>query len=886
MAVRYDAYCRADRVFYDSPTRLSDRSTRFAATDRNAPTGWDRSERGVWVTLRPTDEALPAQGWKIHVSSVPDRAAEVIDKVWDYCTAERVAFKFLRSQDVLTAGNAKYADRGSSGKLVAIYPHDEVTLERALRDLHAALAGVQGPYVLSDLRWGSGPLYVRFGGFVDRYCVSETGEQVLAVQRPDGVLVPDRRGPAFEVPAWAPVPDFIRAQIDAAGTGPAAEFPYRIERALHFSNGGGIYLATDPATGRKVVLREARPFAALDSAGADAVARLHAERAALEAAAGLPFVPAVLGHFRYWEHHYLVEEYIEGETLRSSIAHRYPLTRARADARRTAAYTTWALDVLDQVDAALTELHARGLVFGDLHPSNILVRPDGRIALIDFEGATNVASETPVTMGAAGFAARGVRQGTAVDAYAMACLRLAMFLPLTVLLDKADGKAADLVARVHERFPVPERFGAQVLQGLAVASIGAVVTPAQSRPSARDAGATPAWQDPHPDWSALRECVAEGILASATPWRSDRLFPGDIEQFRDGGLNVAHGAAGVLYALSDTGVGTREEHVEWLVRMTRRTRNPRPGLYDGLHGIAYVLDHLGRRTAALDVLDRALELTDRVTAAGLFDGLAGIGLNLLHFCSVTGDDSLHGAAMDVADRLARALGKDVADLRGPVWRRPGLMHGATGAASLFLRLHALEPAGPWLVFAAQALRCDLRSCEVSEGTLQMRDEGRLLPYLAEGSAGLGIVLDQYGRYRHDPAFELAQRRIERACAAEFVIGSGLFTGRAGLLAYLAERKTTREDTPRRGALNNHMRRLGWHAVRHDGHYAFPGEYLLRLSMDVATGSAGVVLAMDSALGSPTSVLPLLGAGRGEVTRHHSSAPSAVPAPGGRAASAA
>jgi hypothetical protein len=33
------------------------------------------------------------------------------------------------------------------------------------------LYGQPGPYILSDLRWGSGPLYVRYGGFAERYCI-------------------------------------------------------------------------------------------------------------------------------------------------------------------------------------------------------------------------------------------------------------------------------------------------------------------------------------------------------------------------------------------------------------------------------------------------------------------------------------------------------------------------------------------------------------------------------------------------------------------------------------------------------------------------------------------------------------------------------------------
>ena len=98
--------------------------------------------------------------------------------------------------------------------------------------------------------------------------------------------------------------------------------------------------------------------------------------------------------------------------------------------------------------------------------------------------------------------------------------------------------------------------------------------------------------------------MTSAILASATPERDDRLFPGDPKQFGTEGVDVAYGAAGVLYALAAAGAGRHPEHEEWLIR---RATDPKPGvrfgLYDGLHGVAYVLDRLDRRPEALKVLD-------------------------------------------------------------------------------------------------------------------------------------------------------------------------------------------------------------------------------------------------------------------------------------------
>ncbi|MFD2122422.1 hypothetical protein ACFSNO_27530 [Streptomyces cirratus] len=72
---------------------------------------------------------------------------------------------------------------------------------------------------------------------------------------------------------------------------PAGTSRFRATRALHFSNGGGVYVATDTRTGGSVLLKEARPLAGLDEDGADAVARLEREHWALEQLSGLELHP-------------------------------------------------------------------------------------------------------------------------------------------------------------------------------------------------------------------------------------------------------------------------------------------------------------------------------------------------------------------------------------------------------------------------------------------------------------------------------------------------------------------------------------------------------------------------------------------------------------------
>jgi eukaryotic-like serine/threonine-protein kinase len=69
--------------------------------------------------------------------------------------------------------------------------------------------------------------------------------------------------------------------------------------------------------------------------------------------------------------HYLVTEYIEGETLRQR------LNAGPMDLNQT-------LDVGLQVASALQAAHANGIIHRDIKPENVMVRPDGLVKVLDF----------------------------------------------------------------------------------------------------------------------------------------------------------------------------------------------------------------------------------------------------------------------------------------------------------------------------------------------------------------------------------------------------------------------------------------------------------------------------------------------------------------------
>jgi serine/threonine protein kinase len=853
----YEDFCLVDPFFYDAPALSNDEHGAFLA-DLEPPSGWRRQSSGHWMLMHPDGATLPSQGWKVHVAATLASLDDVLRTTWDFCVARRLPFKYLRNRNLYITQNTKYADRRSSGKLLTLYPAHDAELERTLHELGSILDGHDSPYILSDLRWDRGPLYVRYGGFRDRTCRAESGELVAAVEDPTGRLVPDVRHLVFQPPVWAPIPSCLAATYERFQAPVDEPLPYTITEALHYSNGGGVYLATDDRTGSAVVLKEARPFAGIDGDGNDAVDRLDRERRALEMLAGLECVPRLIEQRTWWEHHFLVVERVEGQTLSECLADRQPMLRRDSTPAERASYAEWAAHILDQVELGLAAMHDRSVIFGDLHPRNVIVRPDDSIAFVDFELASHVDENWSPTLGDPGFAAPSGTTGFAIDTYALGCVRVASFLPLTSLLRWEHGKLDDLLAAITRRFPVPPDFVATVRRDLGRVPATDAPPPANGASSGRAALLPPTGE---PDWLTLLASIGAAIGASATPERSDRLFPGDPAQFADdglGGLSFAYGAAGILWALHRVGAEVPIEHVDWIVANLRRDTPSPPGFYNGTTGIAYALHVLGRRDAAAELIDHLLQSPLDDADVSLYSGAAGVGLAVLELGQATDDQRWLRSARQLADGVLAALHHGSAN---PV--ETGLMHGWSGPALFLLRLYEATADGALLAAAAAALRRDLERCLwTDDQTLQVDQDWRLLPYLSIGSAGIGAVADELSRHTRDEPLDRDIDGLRRASCAEALVQAGLFNGRAGLMLHLANRGEGKGP-----AMRTHLVNLAWHGVSFGGELAFVGDQLLRLSMDLATGSAGVLLALAAALDDPNVSLPFLVRGRTRVRDH-------------------
>ena len=151
--------------------------------------------------------------------------------------------------------------------------------------------------------------------------------------------------------------------------------PYAVERQLGAGAMGVVFLARDERLGRKVALK------LLPAAFAEDLERLarFEREARLLAALHHQNVASLFGLEATDGQHFLVMEYVEGETLAARIA-RGPMELDDV------------LDVGEQIGRGLAAAHDRGIVHRDLKPGNVLVTPQGRAKIVDFGLAKDLAS--------------------------------------------------------------------------------------------------------------------------------------------------------------------------------------------------------------------------------------------------------------------------------------------------------------------------------------------------------------------------------------------------------------------------------------------------------------------------------------------------------------
>ncbi|MDF4004369.1 class III lanthionine synthetase LanKC [Luteibacter sp. PPL552] len=825
---------------------------------KNGSRTWDLGRRGVWVQCMPSDATLPAQGWKIHVSSVVTTARVVLAITAAVLVSDGIPFKFAADATMLGHINGKRWPRGGSGKFITIYPRHVGEFRRVLDDLHASLSGYAGPYVLTDRRYrDSLVLHYRYGGIRGEPRIGSDGRSEWMLTRPDGSLEPDARQPCFRLPDWLrdPFPD----GDDASSPGALGGGRFRVRHALSFSAAGGVYVADDLDEGRRVIIKEARPYIGGHDA---ATVTLRKEFRLLRLLAPLGVAPRPVAHFREWEHTFLVEEYLEGDTLRHWLGRRYPWIKTRATRADVKAFLDDVCKVMGHLATTIQRVHDVGVSIGDLSFHNCIVAADGRVRIIDLEACIEDGLDTTLDLRTPGFASAAPRRRThaeacAEDAYAFGANLLAAMMPINAMLPLDRDAAARFAHRMVRDMGYPVEIG-EVILGLMADDPTRRPRPADAMRCLRDAvehldGGNP--PVPHRGGPYLPACdpapeLFRFIDERAAEARPDRYVPAGAEIFQSHPWGVAHGAAGILHAYLRGRRSPPEGLVDYLLAGTRSARQRGTNLAGGDSGIAWVLYDAGKTGEATDLLRQSSSFDGE--PHGLHDGRAGWGLARVKAWYETADGVFLRDAIGAGDAVLAAAMEDPAGYRWPAGgRQPvGLAYGASGIALFLLHLHLVTGEPKYIRGAHEALRYDFAQRRLNPDgdptwPLQV-GHGTVTPYLRCGTAGVVAVAARMLAVTGDVRYRDMVMAADADLFRPHAISPGRFDGLAGigevlldLAVYLPDRASIYRREAHRVASG-----IEPFLVRRPGGLAVPGAELVRLSCDFATGSAGVAAFFD------------------------------------------
>ncbi len=157
--------------------------------------------------------------------------------------------------------------------------------------------------------------------------------------------------------------------------------PYEILAPIGAGGMGEVYRAKDPRLGRDVAIKV---LPAAFSSDPDRLKRFEQEARA----AGVLNHPNITIVYDIGSHEgapYVVQELLEGETLRSELA------GGRFSPRK-------AIDYAVQIAQGLAAAHEKGIVHRDLKPENLFVTKEGRVKILDFGLAKLTQPEAPAAI--------------------------------------------------------------------------------------------------------------------------------------------------------------------------------------------------------------------------------------------------------------------------------------------------------------------------------------------------------------------------------------------------------------------------------------------------------------------------------------------------------
>ncbi|RIO07388.1 hypothetical protein BUZ94_13065 [Mammaliicoccus sciuri] len=809
--------------------------------------------KGLWTYVNFKTK-IPDQGWKVHISANLENDIDILNIVTEYCAENKITFKHLSDKFMLVFLNGKYINRGSAGKFITIYPSNCEVFKKTLDDLYNSLNKFEGSYILSDKRYKDCKvLYYRFGGINGKTELNYRGEQEYYLTAPNGEKVSDTRYAYWNPPYWIEDP-FEFEDNDDTSDGDLLHDRYRIDDVIEFSADGGVYSGLDTFTQNKVVIKEARPNTAFDLDGIDAVDRLINEYEKLKKLEYFEHTPNVIEKFYEWEHLFLVEEFLEGQTLNTYMMSISPIMKNSYNKNNVDEFNNNLKSIFKEICNILGEIHNQNIILQDISPRNIMVDlSDKKIKFIDLETAFENSVEKATTVRTPGFynVNETEKDDFKVEIKNLSFLFFSCVFPINSLFT-LDKEKFNTFLDSFVNYGVLNKELANIIKRINTGELNKTIDIVEELNNVNPFITKKSEANKTIPLEKFIDKIEKGLILEAKNNKSDKLFASDPMGIFTNNISIAYGATGVLFSLLSYNDKSFEvdKIVSWLIEKTHRVKLS-SSLFNGYAGIAYMLADLGYNEISKTLMKKANESEFCNDCFDLFYGLSGIGLTNLKLFNITNDEYYLKESISIGDKIIDFANFNVnnsaywPDKDNSVYF--GLGRGSSGIALFLLYLYLETRDDKYIKMGVKAIKYELDNLYYDEnGSISIlrgelsNQENVQSPYLYDGASGLGSVILRYKNFLDNDVYNEILTGILKESLRKYVAFPSLMRGLTGIGHFALDCYLFEKDDSFKNIAYEILDTLHDFSIEIDNKVYFSGEQLYRFSSDYSTGSAGVL----------------------------------------------
>lgn len=830
MNVNLAYYSFADNKFYEPLDVLNADITIFKAVSSACSNEYEIYESGIYLCAT-SKLKMPKQGWKIHISASYDNAIHILNIVAKELVPQKCSFKVIKSLDLYLLTSQKPFSRIQFGKFITVYPESNSRFIALLEILNKKLSNFEGPEILTDRQYKQCKvLHYRYGGFEPIEKVTPYGQTLYLIQNGFGALTEDVRSPYYSLPIG--IEEIILNE-------PILEIPrlfreYSVEKAIRFTNSGGVYEAKQKSTQRRVIIKEARPFTQMTKASVNSIKLRKKEAEILQNCKNSSFFPELIDSFDDSGHYFIVEEYIEGETLFHYVLHNNPFLKMKGSepARR---YIKTIVTFVADLFSAIVYLSSKGYEMHDLTPDNVMITDGGQIKIVDMEGCLRT-GESEAFIGKNSFVMNGDRRFAALKELGLLLLSCIVTGKDALLALNRDAIYQQL-EHIDHLYSLCDEIKELILEltfarESSFIAVRRIIDNLQRKPLEKLVTRLNGEFQPNTHDDIAR--VLSGIIGTHGKTKKS-TFP--ITPLFGNSMNYACGEAGIANGLVQLG------HMDFNKNFTETcsffsTSIP-VGLYTGWGGCIWSLAESGNCFLGEELYQKHCRTSIKLNEHSFFAGRAGLLILAIRMFDATQNTCYYDDARMIADSIMQEY-----DYMNN--QHIGLMRGNAGVALSMLAAYCLFYDSKYIEYGKTLLDRDLEFSFTDEekiGFPAKKGSNTVLPYFMEGTCGVLSVLLRYMPYFN--GYSTIAQKLAQGLHFGFSVSASLFDGMAGIGNTLIDcfhsfGKQQYFDWALEAA------HFCWaHRIPYDNEtIVFPDSYCQRISSDYGYGSMGILLFLN------------------------------------------